>query len=200
MLPALPIGLGRHARQLARYVLALCELAHVGRPRLGPFVCDGRFRDVVDDEALDLVAYLCGAEVEPAHDAQNVVVTPGELEEPLGLGHHLPRLHGDRAVEADRLEKRRKILRHKVASQRIGVVAHPRVFLRIVDPEVLVRVDASHATSPSNGRLRSILKTNAWSHGFFAGVSIFIACSSWSNHHRSSPSAPSIVTRATSSG
>ncbi len=72
--------------------------------------------DVADTDELrvprvsrELVADLRRAQVHPADDAPDERVRVGELQEPLGLLDHLPRLDGDRAVEAGRAEPRLEV-------------------------------------------------------------------------------------------
>ena len=101
-----------------------------------------RVRGEAGQVGLDVI----GTEVDPADDALHIRVLIREGEQPIGFADDLTRLHGNRAVEAERLLQGGEILGQPAAVQR-GARRDPRVLRRVVRPEVLVGVEA-HGVRP----------------------------------------------------
>ena len=93
---------------------------------------------------LQLSPQVGRAQVHPAHDALDQGVLVRKFQQPLGLFDHLACLHGDGAVELDRLEQRLEFIRQVIASQDGHGIGHPDLVGGIVFPEMLVGIEADH--------------------------------------------------------
>ena len=88
----------------------------------------------------ELLAQPLRAQIDPANNAFNRGIFVGKLQQPERFLHGLPRLHGNRTLDANFAGFLHPIRRKPVAVQR-RVLWYPRVLLLVVLPEVLVRIE-----------------------------------------------------------
>ena len=96
----------------------------------------------------DVLLHALAAQIHPADDALHPLVGFREAEQPVAFRDALPRLHGDAAIETERLLQRREIRREPVAMQR-RARGNPRVLSGVVAPEMLMSVE-KHAAFKQN--------------------------------------------------
>jgi hypothetical protein len=97
-------------------------------------------------EAGEVFGEIVTAQVDPAHNALDEMMTGSEPEKPMCFFQGLPRLDGHAAIELCRAQEWRKVYGQKVAAQR-PVGANPRILRRFVAPKMLMRIDPHHSTT-----------------------------------------------------
>ena len=99
------------------------------------------------------VGHLRIRERTPAHNAAHEGVLRGHAKQPLGFLRRLPRLHRHHPINPNGLDLLVNILRQEIAADDLHGIVDPVVFLGIVFPEMVVRVDA-HSTLDVTTSLR----------------------------------------------
>src|SRR5438094_4193406 len=117
------------SQQEAVVGLALHDVPHADEPRVIP-------------KTLELRAGLRRAQVDPADDARYEGVALGQVEQPRGLLKAVLRLDGHAGREPGLRQERGQIGRQEIALESAHALVDPAVLLRVVFPEVLMRVDA----------------------------------------------------------
>src|SRR5207248_8568505 len=94
-----------------------------------------------DGEPFEVCLDAVGLKVDPPDDCDNEWMSIRQLEQPFGFGERLPRLDGNASRDAGGVHLALDVGGQEVALQRGHRAVDPVVFLSMISPEMLMRVD-----------------------------------------------------------